>query len=85
MEVLAYGFVYALQAYLAVGLLFAIPFVWKGAGQIDPVAREGTWGFRLIIIPGVIAMWPLLAARWKRKGARPIESNAHRRLAEERS
>ena len=47
--------------YLLVGLLFAIPFVVKGAGAIDPVARGGSWGFRVIIVPGVLVFWPLLA------------------------
>lgn len=71
-----------LVCYALAGLAFAIPFVSRGAGRIDPVAGEGTWGFRLIILPGVIALWPLLAARWW-SGARhpPAECNAHRRAA----
>ncbi|NIT94361.1 MAG: hypothetical protein GWN79_02150, partial [Actinobacteria bacterium] len=40
----------ALGAYVALGLLFGIPFVLRGVQKIDPVAENGTWGFRLIIL-----------------------------------
>ena len=50
-------------AYLAIGLAFAIPFAFMGVGRIDPVARDGTVGFRLLILPGAAALWPLLAWR----------------------
>jgi hypothetical protein len=59
----------AAAVYVAAGLLFALPFVLRGVSRIDPVASTGTWGFRLIILPGVVALWPLLALRWLR-GAR---------------
>ena len=52
-----------LALYLLAGLLFAVPFVLRGVNRIDPVAREGSWGFRLIILPGVVALWPLLLRR----------------------
>jgi hypothetical protein len=79
---LATWLVRAIGAYLLAGLLFAIPFVLRGARAIDPVAREGTCGFRLIILPGVIAFWPLLARRWLSGATHPpTECNAHRRAA----
>lgn len=67
--------------YLAMGLAFAVAFVIWGAGRVDPAAREATLGFRLIIIPGVILLWPVLAQRWQR-GAKepPVERNAHRNI-----
>lgn len=52
--------------YLAAGLLFAIPFVIKGVTQIDESAICSKWGFRLIIIPGVIVFWPVLLMKWMR-------------------
>lgn len=71
--------------YLACGLVFAIPFLLRGAAAIDPGAREGTRGFRLIVLPGVVALWPLLLRRWlSGRGEPPVESNAHRRAAERR-
>jgi len=71
--------VLAVSIYLGIGLLFSIPFVFAGAGRIDSTAREATLGFKLIIIPGSMALWPLLAWRWI-KGASdpPEEKNAHR-------
>jgi hypothetical protein len=53
-------------AYVAAGALFAVAFAIWGVSRVDPVAREGTIGFRLIILPGTVALWPLLAARWMR-------------------
>ena len=49
--------------YLAAGALFAIPFAARWAGRLDPAARAGTWGFRLLIVPGSVLLWPLLAVR----------------------
>lgn len=71
----------ALSFYLLGGVLFAVPFVLRGVNRIDPVAREGTWGFRLLILPGVVALWPLLLGRWVRGEGPPQEKNAHRRAA----
>ncbi len=69
-------------AYLACGLLFAIPFMWVGVRNIDPRARNGSWGFRLIILPGTIFLWPLLAQRWWNGIHQPPEEcNAHRLAA----
>ena len=65
---LATGFVYALQGYTLVGVLFAVPFVVKGAGRLDPDAARGTWGFRVLIFPGTVALWPWLLLRWMRAG-----------------
>ena len=71
-----------LGVYLLCGLVFAIPFVLVGAGKIDPHAKHGSWGFRLLIIPGTMALWPLLARRWlKGVNEPPEENNAHRRAA----
>jgi len=71
-----------LGSYLALGLLFALPFVFRGVQTLDPHAAHATWGFRLLILPGSIALWPLLLQRWLR-GIRqpPEEVTAHRRLA----
>lgn len=66
-------------SYVLAGLLFAVPFVIRGVDRIDPVARGSTWGFRLIVLPGVVALWPLLAVRWMRGTQPPAERNAHRR------
>jgi hypothetical protein len=53
----------ASAVYLAVGLLFALPFAARWAGRLDPAAAAGTWGFRLLILPGAMLLWPLLLYR----------------------
>jgi hypothetical protein len=65
--------------YFLCGFCFAIVFVFSGLKKIDPHAALGSWGFRLLVIPGVAAFWPLLLRRWL-KGIHPppSERNAHR-------
>lgn len=62
---------FIIEIYLAIGIVFAIPFALRGAGRIDPAARQATWGFRLVILPGSAALWPFLAWRWYRAGLTP--------------
>ena len=50
--------------YIALGVVFALPFVTLGVGRVDPAAARGTVGFRIIVLPGVVALWPLLLRRW---------------------
>ena len=72
-------FLITLGIYLACGLLFAVPFALFGVKKIDPHAAQGSWGFRLLILPGTLAFWPLLLRRWmKGISVPPEESNAHR-------
>jgi hypothetical protein len=52
--------------YLGAGLAFAVAFVLFGVARIDPTSRGAPVGFRLIILPGVTLLWPLLAWRWVR-------------------
>jgi len=83
-ELIGRGLVSAAGLYLLLGALFAPFFLLRGVSSIDPTARESGWGFRLILLPGVIALWPLLARRWA-SGQRqpPTECNAHRDAAGE--
>jgi hypothetical protein len=60
----AHWLVALLEAYAGAGLLFAAAFVTSGVGRVDPVAEHAPWGFRLAILPGVAALWPLLLRRW---------------------
>ena len=75
-------FLILLGLYLACGLVFAIPFVLIGVQKIDPHAMHGSWGFRVLIVPGTMALWPLLLQRWAGGVHEPPgERNAHRRPA----
>jgi hypothetical protein len=71
-----------LGAYAALGLLFAVAFLARGIERLDPGAHGSGWGFRLIVLPGVLAFWPLLLRRWIAGPGVPVESNAHRRAAQ---
>lgn len=80
--ILATWLVRVAGGYLLAGIVFAAVFAWRGVGRIDPVARQGSWGFRFVILPGAAALWPYLAWRWLRgAGDPPEECNAHRRAA----
>ena len=79
---IAATFLLVLGVYLVCGLVFAIPFALVGVKWVDPHAAHGSWGFRLLIIPGTMALWPLLLRRWATGSEEPPEEcNAHRRAA----
>ena len=69
----------AFGVYAGIGGVFSLVFVWRLAGRLDPAARQGTWGFRLLMLPGVMALWPYLLARLAGGAvAPPDEWTAHR-------
>ncbi len=84
-QAIATVIVTALGLYLLLGVLFALPFVARGVGRIDPLAREGSVGFRILIFPGTVALWPLLVGRWLRGELPPEEHNPHRDRAREKA
>lgn len=73
-----------LAIYAGIGFVFAVAFVIAGVGRIDPNGRGSTLGFRLLVLPGATALWPLLAWRWLRRQQAPPERNAHDRAAARR-
>ncbi len=56
----------SIGAYLAMGLGVGLAFVAGGVARVDHAARGAPLGFRLVILPGCVALWPLIAARWRR-------------------
>lgn len=80
--VFAYSFVWIIAVYAGIGLAFALFFVTFLVSSIDPSAAGTGVGFRFIILPGVIALWPLLVWRLIRGMKEPpTEINSHRRAA----
>jgi hypothetical protein len=51
---------YLVYAYLMTGLLVAIWFCFFGAGKIDAGAARSGIGFKLIILPAALLLWPLV-------------------------
>jgi hypothetical protein len=48
--------------------------------RFDEAAARGGPGFKLLILPGLVALWPLIVARLRARGPAP-EMNAHDRAA----
>ena len=73
--------VWIVQGYLALGVVLSVLLALFFLHRIDPAAQGSTWGFRIIVIPGMVLLWPLLLWRLVRKQSAPTELNAHRNLA----
>lgn len=59
-------FVQAVAVYLAFGLLFALVCHVFGLSKIDAgVKGAGPW-FRLLVTPGLVALWPWVLILWRR-------------------
>jgi Ni/Fe-hydrogenase subunit HybB-like protein len=71
-EWVVYGFV----LYVVIGLLFGIVFISRQVSRNDPAAQGAGLGFRLIILPATVALWPILLRRWNL--ALPEEKTPHR-------
>lgn len=55
--------------YLGVGWIFGVVFVTIGVARFDPAAHGTSPVFRLLILPGSVTLWPILAMIWIRRGA----------------
>jgi hypothetical protein len=51
-------------AYVLSGLAVGVPFVLRGVDRVDEAARGAPVAFRLVILPGTAALWPLIAVKW---------------------
>ncbi len=81
-ETIAKLLVSVLSIYAGAGLLFGLWFVLRGVNRVDPAARGSTRGWRVLILPGVTALWPLFVLRLARGLDKPPEEhNAHRDAA----
>jgi hypothetical protein len=60
--------------YLAVGVVAAAAFSTHGLAAVEAAAKGGPIGFRLMIVPGAAALWPLVLARWARAWRRKDRS-----------
>ncbi len=82
LEILAKAIVYTMAGYASLGLVFAVPFVCLGVQRLDSEAQGSGIGFRLLILPGVAAFWPMFLYRLRRGIVEPpVEKNPHRLLS----
>jgi hypothetical protein len=68
----AQAIVGALAGYLVLGLAFALAFITRGIAAIDPAARGMPRLARLLIVPGIAALWPLMLWKWFRQKSPPV-------------
>lgn len=61
--IIAHILLLAAAAYILLGLLVAVPFVVRRVDRHDAAAAGAGAGFRLMILPGCLLLWPLVA-RW---------------------
>ncbi|MEO0466038.1 MAG: hypothetical protein AAF216_05810 [Pseudomonadota bacterium] len=59
-------------AYFVVGLIVALMFAFGGAKKIDPGAAGMPFQARLIILPGIIGIWPLMLHKFFNQSEPPV-------------
>ena len=69
------------EAYALAGLGFAMLFLPRAVARLDPRVAGAPKALRLLILPGVVTLWPLFAWRWFSRSGEPIERNPHRAKA----
>lgn len=53
-----------LYLYFIIGFCFALWFVFKGVERIDHQMEGVSWATRLILLPGMTALWVVLLFKW---------------------
>ena len=71
------------EVFALVGVGFALIFLPRAVERLDPRVAGAPKTLRLLILPGIVALWPLLAWRWITGAHEPIEDNPHRAKARE--
>ena len=71
-EGLAEGLLAALGVYLGSGGAFGVMFIAVAVQRLEPGAATMPLAARLLVLPGVAALWPWLAWRWWRRQAPPV-------------
>ena len=70
--------------YVTLGFGVALFMGVGGLRRIDQATRGAGFGFRSLVMPGIVALWPLLLLRLlRRQSDPPEERNNHRRFQSE--
>ncbi len=64
LEAFVSGALYAAATYVAVGAICLVPFHRFVLPQLDESANGASWGFRVLVSPGLVALWPVILAKW---------------------
>lgn len=72
-------------AYLAIGLILALPLHRRALPAIDHGTRSARWPFLVLVTPGIITLWPFLSYRWRQALHGLIQDDAQERPAAQES
>ena len=67
--------------YALAGVVFAALFLPRAVARMDPGVAAAPRTLRLLLLPGVATLWPILAWRWLTGAHAPAERNPHRSKA----
>jgi len=70
-----------LESYALAGVVFAVLFLPRAVTRVDPRVAGAPKILRLLLLPGVAALWPVLFWRWLAGASAPVERNPHRTKA----
>lgn len=62
MELLVIG----LGVYGAIGLVAGAALAILALGRMDPGVEASPWSVRLLFLPGLVALWPVMLFKWAR-------------------
>lgn len=60
-------------AYLAIGFIFGLIFVSVLVGSLDPAAKGMKLSVRLLILPGLMLLWPLMLVKAVLRKGPPVQ------------
>lgn len=52
--------------YILIGIIFYFPFIRKGVHTIDGGVKGASTFMKVLIFPGIIALWPILLKKVKK-------------------
>jgi len=55
----------AVAAYVVAGVVVALAFVTAGLAAVLPAGTPVTIGARILLVPGAVALWPVVLRRWR--------------------
>lgn len=67
MKAFALIFSKVFSIYLLLGVVFGLVFIVVGASKLDEKVKGTSWVFKALILPGSIALWPVLLLKWIKK------------------
>jgi hypothetical protein len=54
----------ALGVYALIGIIIGVPLLLLGLNRIDPLIRSSSISVRLLLLPGIITLWPIMLTKW---------------------